>query len=525
MESFIVAARNDGFGERMCAMLNAMYIAKKTGWTFKFIWQDPPKLENNDQNVLLPWNDMLPQDLMFSKNFISQHATKDIPQDNNSLLINYKTFQEAIQNPHYYGWGKGHYSCQSYFSGHRGLYTDIDTQEYAKTLQEYWNEIKFSSNIQHSITLAKQCKNLPKNFIAIHIRCGDIFINEDIYLARHKAVNVCLVLEIIQKEIQEDKEIILFSDDLEILNTIKQQTNMKFGNKVFIIDDFFERTQHTRLEQSIFEIMIMSQAKKLYSGISGFSRLANMIGNNQHIIIYDLFNTQEQYDIISKHIQQYELPAIHKAFSYMYLFDLAKSLKMSPHTQKTYIQEAITLNPNSLTYKILFVYALLLNENYKEADVELKSILEANKEFLDEIFKFSWSVKPTLLYNFIFPSFFINSEYYHLYPYIAHIAYQIIIKLQDPNICESTLQNNYKRYFHLMLYISNHNNIAKIYLASLSVHKNEKLLKPRYTKLDLAGQFLKFTTKRKIKTLRKSFLKRYYTAKFYLYRVKKLSPK
>lgn len=523
MENFIVAARNDGFGERMCAMLNAMYIAKKTGWTFKFIWQDPPKLENNEQNVLLSWNDMLPQDLMFSKNFISQYATKDIPQDNNSLLINYKTFQEAIQNPHYYGWGKGHYSCQSYFSGHRGLYTDIDTQEYAKTLQECWNEIEFTPNIQHIITQAKYHKNLPTNFTAIHIRCGDTLLHNSEYISRHKTANIYLIIEIIKREIQEDNSIVLFSDDLSVLQSIKEQFSST--NKVFIIDDFFERTQHTRLEQSIFEIMIMSQAKKLYSGISGFSRLANMIGNNQHIIIYSLFNTQEQYDIISKHIQQYELPAIHKAFSYMYLFSLAQSLKMSPHTQKTYIQEAITLNPNSLTYKILFVYALLLNENYKEADVELKSILEANKEFLDEIFKFSWNIKPTLLYDFIFPSFFINSEHYHLYPYIAHIAYQIIIKLQDPNICESTLQNNYKLYFHLMFYISNHNNIAKIHLASLSVYKNEKLLKPRYTKLDLTGQFLKFITKRKIKTLRKSFLKRYQTAKFYLYRVKKLSPK
>ncbi|OCR10524.1 hypothetical protein [Helicobacter pullorum] len=523
MESFIVAARNDGFGERMCAMLNAMYIAKKTGWTFKFIWQDPPKLENNDQNVLLPWNDMLPQDLMFSKNFISQYATKDIPWQYDATLVYYKSLKEITQKPSK-KWNErqiGHYSIQHYLG--QQLH-DINTNEYANILQECWNEIEFTPHIQHIITQAKCHKNLPTNFTAIHIRCGDIlYYFHDEYEAKHKIANPYLAIEIIKREIQEDNSIILFSDDLSVLQNIKEQFSST--NKVFIIDDFFERTQHTRLEQSIFEIMIMSQAKKLYSGISGFSRLANMIGNNQHIIIYSLFNTQEQYDIISKHIQQYELPAIHKAFSYMYLFSLAQSLKMSPHTQKTYIQEAITLNPNSLTYKILFVYTLLLNENYKEANTELKSILEANKKFLDEIFKFSWNIKPNFLYNFIFPSFFIKSEYYHLYPYIAHIAYQIIIKLQDPNICESTLQNNYKLYFHLMFYISNHNNIAKIYLASLSVHKNEKLLKPRYTKLDLTGQFLKFITKRKIKTLRKSFLKRYQTAKFYLYRAKKLSPK
>ena len=510
MESFIVAARNDGFGERMCAMLNAMYIAKKTGWTFKFIWQDPPKLENNDQNVLLPWNDMLPQDLMFSKNFISQYATKDIPWQYDVTLAHYKSLKEITQKPSK-KWNErqiGHYSIQNYLG--QQLH-DINTNEYANILQECWNEIEFTPNIQHIITQAKYHKNLPTNFTAIHIRCGDIlYYFHDEYETKHKIANPYLAIEIITREIQEDNSIILFSDDLSVLQNIKEQFSST--NKVFIIDDFFERTQHTQLEQSIFEIMIMSQAKKLYSGISGFSRLANMIGNNQHIIIYDLFNTQEQYDIISKHIQQYELPAIHKAFSYMYLFSLAKSLKMSPHTQKTYIQEAITLNPNSLTYKILFIYVLLLNKDLVNANEQLKAIYcHHESDFFEKLFKPLW-LNDGLVYSFTLKSYFINPKLYRLYPYIAYFAHTIALKLQIPSIRKCLLNRDDKTYFYIARYLINSNN-NKV-LSDTIIQLNKKsTLNITTTRSILLMLYIKAFFSVKLKKFKKSCQKRARTIK------------
>ncbi|HEC1753593.1 TPA: hypothetical protein R1706_001490, partial [Campylobacter lari] len=36
----ILAARDDGFGERMCCLLNAMYISKKTSLKFCFTWKE-----------------------------------------------------------------------------------------------------------------------------------------------------------------------------------------------------------------------------------------------------------------------------------------------------------------------------------------------------------------------------------------------------------------------------------------------------------------------------------------------------
>ena len=41
-KAWIVAARDDGFGARLCAILNAMYLAKKVGLVFKFRYELPP---------------------------------------------------------------------------------------------------------------------------------------------------------------------------------------------------------------------------------------------------------------------------------------------------------------------------------------------------------------------------------------------------------------------------------------------------------------------------------------------------
>ncbi|MCW1350305.1 hypothetical protein OLQ09_08020 [Campylobacter jejuni] len=44
-EKTIVAYRWDALGERMCAFLNAMYLADKFGYHFSFLW-DPIFEEN-----------------------------------------------------------------------------------------------------------------------------------------------------------------------------------------------------------------------------------------------------------------------------------------------------------------------------------------------------------------------------------------------------------------------------------------------------------------------------------------------
>lgn len=40
-KTYIVAARTDGLGERLCALLNAMAVSKLSGLAFRFSWINP----------------------------------------------------------------------------------------------------------------------------------------------------------------------------------------------------------------------------------------------------------------------------------------------------------------------------------------------------------------------------------------------------------------------------------------------------------------------------------------------------
>lgn len=513
MNNIIVAARNDGFGERMCSMLNAMYIAKKTGWDFKFVWQNlpTPKLENDNKNILLPWNDMLPQELMFSQDFIKKNAAKNISWHNDTLIKtnHYKTLQETIKNPGKYDWGNGHYSLQEYLADY---FTDIDPKEYADTIQECWNEIEFTPNIQHALTFAKHNKDLPNNFVAIHIRCGDALINGDIYQARHKAVNIYLVLGIIEQEIQQGNKIVLFSDDLVVLQEIKQQTNAKFHNQVFAIDDFFEREKHTQLEQSIFEIITMSQAAKIYSGISGFSRLANMIGNNKHIIIYNFLSQEKQYNTTHKLIKQYKLPPIHEAFGYMHLFDLARLLKKSTETQKSHIQKAYTLNPNEPALQILFIYALLINKDFQEAEKKrgggLKLIYKNSKEaYLNELLRENWG-STTLLYTFTFGAYF-SVKPIESFPYIAYFSYIVASKFLTTSHLDALYQYDAKLYFTTLKMLPT--NFNQFSITAKQIEQNLPTLPNIPTKASQRKLFVQYQIKKRIAKLKNSIYKRYET--------------
>lgn len=505
MKNIIVAARNDGFGERMCSMLNSMYIAKKTGWDFKFVWQDPPKLENDNKNILLSWNDMLSQELMFSQDFIKKNTAKNISWHNDTLIKtnHYKTLQETIKNPGKYDWGNGHYSLQEYLADY---FYDISHKEYADTIQECWNEIEFTPNIQHAITFAKHNKDLPNNFVAIHIRCGDTFLNGNIYQARHKTVNIYLVLGIIEQEIQQDNKIILFSDDLIALQEIKQQTNAKFHNQVFAIDDFFEREKHTQLEQSIFEIITMSQATKIYSGISGFSRLANMIGNNKHIIIYNFLSQEKQYNTTHQLIKQYKLPPIHETFGYMHLFDLARLLKKPTEIQKSHIQKAYTLNPNEPALQIFFIYALLKNRDFQEAEKKLEFIYKNSKEaYLNELLRENWG-GTTLLYAFTFGAYF-SVEPIESFPYIAYFSYIIASKFLATSHLDVLYQYNAKLYFTTLKMLPT--NFNQISLTAKQIEQNLPTLPNIPTKAFQRKLFVQYQIKKRIAKLKNSIYKRY----------------
>ena len=84
-QPWIVAGRTDGFGARMCALLNAMVLSKMLDVAFKFSWVAPenaPFMKENNKNlennqVLIPYANLPLKEELFSPNFLEQYCVDD----------------------------------------------------------------------------------------------------------------------------------------------------------------------------------------------------------------------------------------------------------------------------------------------------------------------------------------------------------------------------------------------------------------------------------------------------------------
>ncbi|PZT48817.1 hypothetical protein B6S12_01850 [Helicobacter valdiviensis] len=404
LPKYIVATRNDGFGERMCALLNAMYIAQKTGLIFKFNWDNDigplTKKMTHESNVFLPTAGIQDVREVFSTQFIKKYFDNNLPSNNlTSFYSHYSSLNFFLDTPTQ----NGILQTGQFYLSHL---TDINQKEYRSSLSNIWNSIEFSSNLTFTKEKAHTIANNLEEFIAIHIRGGDLIYKEiDTYIAKYKGLSIYLAIEIIQNN--STKNIVCFSDDNQSLYKLKQ-----YCKNIVIVDDIADK-KLSALERTFFEINLMSKAVCIYSsGNSGFARLSSMIGNIQDISIYNYFSKQQQYEIFDKYIKKYEFNPKVKAFGYMHLYDLSIILNKSPKITKDYIHNAVLLAPDNVIYKILFLHALLLNKEYNKANDFLGWILDSTYSinFQKEFLSYEWNRtvnKYPHTYLFIF-SYFIT---------------------------------------------------------------------------------------------------------------------
>ncbi|EHL8054512.1 hypothetical protein KE407_001524, partial [Campylobacter lari] len=200
-----------------------------------------------------------------------------------------------------------------------GNYIDYDTTRKifgAKIFKEYprlWSKIKFSPRIQEIIKLSNNTAKeaFDNSFIAIHIRSGDIVYDERIRklgVGFGKAMPVEIAMELIEKNKKENKNIVLFGDDLSELRALKQYYH------VSIIEDFIHEL--TGIDRIIFEINFMSKAEVIYSGGSSFARVASYIGLGKEPTFYqNVFSNDEIIKILTKQNSMLKFHKLQKFYS------------------------------------------------------------------------------------------------------------------------------------------------------------------------------------------------------------------
>ncbi len=385
--SLIIAARSDGIGARMIALLNNIYLANLLGerTKFGFVWKNdflsnnlnPLRNKNEIEGNKIAGLGLEGEEAIFTQEFIQQFSYTNslgvyngsYPRGNNlqeflQLSIEATTTKDcfflSIPTPLY------------------EIFKEIQECEYRKGLREIWDTLAFIPKLKNIINAAKNIALQNQDFVAIHIRSGDVIFVPEYRnnLDRMFAHTLPLELAIacIEVELKTNHKVVLFSDDFSsmevLLEYFKGEQNL-YSISSLIPDDF----HLNNTERVFFEITFMSFADKIYtSKTSVYARLSHYIGDNSVLInTYEVFDKQTQYQLL----QQYTITPhrFQRALSNLYSFLLSGDLSLDYNIQQTHIKACMEADKENLLYKMLYIDLLLETKRYYQANESLEDII------------------------------------------------------------------------------------------------------------------------------------------------------
>ncbi|MCR6594978.1 sugar transferase, partial [Campylobacter insulaenigrae] len=477
-KGYIVSAKPDGFGMRLASMLVGMYLAKKLDFNFGFTWPNSIDLafmgiteSKNDSDICYLGNAMDEVDKVFDEVFISKFLLdKDALASNHGNIIRKKErnldFLSDISNfEEDWGW----YSTDILPSK---WLKDCNEEECLSEISDLYKNISFSDEYKNIICdVEDKFSNLQNNFVALHIRGGDI-----IYSKIRKSPNFTpvverffpyeIALEIAIMELKNNKNIIVFGQDLNAnKELVMHLQSLREYKHLSIIDiSSLIKVEYNEMQRAFFEINFMSKAQKIYSAKeSVFSKIAMMIsGKNILLSFHNVFNQQEQLKLIVQNMYILNLHPLQVSMSYFRLFQLSQELGQSVEKNMQYLYEALKIDDDNDGYRIYILKCLFAQKKYKDINLELKSILSQRYH------RFYETLLPYSLGGF--------DECYKDYIEFDNIHYPYIVFLAM-NICE--FLGDLNRYYYLKSLIekSIHRDEILSISNSFSIHKEYNAVK------------------------------------------------
>lgn len=457
MSKIIFANRYDGLGERLRAILNALYLSQKLNLEFKFYWRIlEASSDNIDGNKLSPIFVPDKKDI-FNDEFIEKFFKEDRDENYFDEFGKYKgkSIEELVFNPPSY---------HPYICTQKRLdliFNDIK-DEYLDSTRKIWENIGFNEKLKNVLNQARQKANSIGNFTALHIRSGDAIFNKNFQKSvvsksiHYRALAVPLALEVISIEIQNNNKIIIFSDDLDLLQsfknnlskvlnlTLKQENNLIYSIDLNIHSD-------NLAYQILYENYLMSLSSKIYcTSNSGFANLAVLIGNKkEEIYIYEYFSPKKQYEILEKYIDKLDIHRCQNVFSCYQAYRISLELHLPLSVSKKWLNKALSYDQEGDVFRLLFVYCLFLEKNINGVDSYLKNHIihqDSFMSFCEILFHIGACM---YLYDFMFNLFFKYAH--HKYQYISLFASCIALNLNYNHLYQqyrSCIQD--ERLLHLL---------------------------------------------------------------------------
>lgn len=371
-EKVFLARRSDGLGERLNAMLNALWLSEIYSCDFRFAW---PKRFQDD-----PLHAIVPVEKMFSPEFIERFCVPEEELSGNWEISGRKRSRQEI------AWRLSDTGMITAPRVHLSelMHDFVDLSD-VSGLQRAFRKIGFSDHVQEAIDHAESIR-LPPNAVVMHLRSGDVFYGEYRKYVHYsyKGITMPIAKELIRQQREEGCEVYVIGQDAEAISYLTQTTSASN------IDSLLPSglSAMTNVQKAMYDLVLLSRFKTIIGGSSGFSRQAGWIGGGNVLRPTDLLSAAEQHRVSLRDLQNCELSynPLQTSFAYWYAYYCGRHSRTAEQNVPLLIK-ARNFDPDNELY--YFVEAALLAENgeMEAASSVLTRLLEARQDEgkLDEV--------------------------------------------------------------------------------------------------------------------------------------------
>lgn len=350
------STRTDGLGERLKSLLNAIVLADYFNCGFKFTWAKSSYL-GSAHSIASPED-------TFSEDFLQAYMVMDVPNN----IVNIESEEDVGTL------GSKNAAVRVSQANLVQQYPSLNSKLESGVFAQAFKTIQFSREINTAIEFANQIK-IPSSCVSIHLRSGDIVYGRYRYDDRHtsKVVSFAQADYMMHRLAGHNVKVILFGQSDSVCRFLAN----KFSGLFF--GDDKRVAGMSSLQRAIFDMVLMSRTCKIYAGNSGFSQLAELIGDANISVPEEDFNHESMAKHIIDILAQTECSDIdhyQRAFGCWHLVYHFKNV-IGLEQAIYHVEKALEYTADCLFYRVVLATMYHEAQDFEKAGIELKIVLES----------------------------------------------------------------------------------------------------------------------------------------------------
>lgn len=365
-----LACRTDGLGERLNALLNAIWLSRVFKCDFRFDW--PKRFLDDPDHAIASLEDT------FTADFIAKHyAVRDNTDAVWELSGTGRTLPDVTAR----------LARTGLIRAPRLHPLDIMVQEPELMdplgLKNAFDSIGFAPPIAQAISDARSIE-LPEGAVALHLRSGDVFFGEyrKFLHYTYKGLTLPFAKMVIGHYRALGREVYIFGQDPDSISYLCKTCGAHDANQI----NPEARADMTRVQRAMFDLVLLSRFKLIVGGSSGFIRQAGWVGGSEVLVAHKLFPAGEQtknavFDLYRNARSYHPLQAaIGFWYAYFYgrqhrknwrnIFLLRKAIRWDPDNELYYFVLAAHLAQDGKMEKANAVLHGLFRDRKKKQSLE-----------------------------------------------------------------------------------------------------------------------------------------------------------